>query len=121
MANGNGENGRDKFSAQEVIDAFADSRGIKAAAARKLGCDWTTVDRYCKKYPTVEAARRHEQQELIDEAEANLVAKMRGGDNWAINKVLSLDPERGWVDKQELGGNKGGPIIIKVVYDDDGD
>lgn len=109
-SNGNIE----KFKAQEIIDALIDSRGIKAAAARKLQCDWNTIDRYCRKYATVEAARKQEQQELIDEAEASLVGKMRGGDNWAINKVLSLDPERGWVDKQQVTGDKGGPIEVNI-------
>ncbi|MEI2616004.1 MAG: helix-turn-helix domain-containing protein [Thermomicrobiales bacterium] len=37
------------------IDAIRETAGIKTAAARRLGCNVSTIDRYIERYPTVAA------------------------------------------------------------------
>jgi hypothetical protein len=126
---------RERFTAQQVIDAIKDTGGIKAEAARRLGCDWRTVDRYIKNYATVRQAYEQECETVLDLAESimlknlQLARKQQDEQNTIVDTgdakwVLSMKGrKRGYAptQRQEWEGKDGGPLVIKVVYEPDPD
>jgi len=100
-----------------MAQAILRAHGIKAAAARAMGCDWTTVDDYCNKYPTCTAALKVARNEVVDAAESSLLQKMQAGDNWAIGKILdNLGRDRGWGTAK---GDSTDPITITITHSEE--
>lgn len=107
---------RQRYTAAQVIEAIEQSRGIKSAIAQRLGCHRHTVDNYIARYPTVARAYWEERERIVDTAEVKLLEKLKDGVDWAIKYVLStLGKDRGYVERQEVAGEGGGPLTIKVV------
>ena len=76
-----------------------------------LRCDPETIHNYCKRYPAVQAAKVDARGELVDVAEAKRWQAVHRGDAWAIAMVLkTLGRSRGYVERQEVTGQDGGPI-----------
>lgn len=123
---------KNKFTAQQIIDAIKGTGGIIAVAARRLGCDWRTVDRYIKNYATVRQAYDQECETVLDLAESimlknlQLARKQQDDNNVTVDTgdakwVLSMKGRRrGYAptQRQEWEGKDGGPLVIKVVYDE---
>jgi hypothetical protein len=58
---------------------------------------------YCKRYPTVAAAKEAARGELLDVAEVKLWQAVQRGDAWAIAFALkTLGKQRGYVERQVL-------------------
>lgn len=112
---------RQHYSAKQVIDALEASRGMVYLAARRLGCSPQTVLNYCKRYPSVEAAKQTQRGELIDTAECKLWESVERGEAWGISLVLkTLGKERGYVERTEHTGNREEPVNIRVQYEEPG-
>ena len=96
---------KNKYSTETVIRALKKARGIKAVAAKILGCDRHTVDNYIKRHPTVAKAYQEQRETLIDVAEGKLITKI-DGDEWpAIKFVLAtLGKDRGYTERHEIAG-----------------
>lgn len=93
---------RERFTAKQVAAALLEARGVKAAAARLLGCNRNTVERYINAYPTVKEACEIARAELIDLAESKLVEQLEAGEWPAIKYTLStLGKDRGYVERVE--------------------
>ncbi len=106
---------KQRYTAEQVIEALRGTMGIKSAAARRLGCHWTTVDRYIKRYPTIARAYEEERQSIVDLAEVKLVERLKDGDGAMIRFVLAtLGKDRGYVERRELTGEGGSAILIRV-------
>lgn len=73
-------NNKNKFTAQQLIDAMPGSGGIIANIARYIGGDWNTVKKYIETMPTVKAAYDAEVESLLDLAESNIVQSLKLGD-----------------------------------------
>lgn len=102
---------KDRFTQEQMIAALKQARGMKAIAARSLGCDWQLVNSYCKKYPAVGKVCEEERQSMVDAAELQLTAAVNRGELPAITFVLRhLGRDRGYVERQEVTGPAGGPI-----------
>ena len=109
----------DKFTVAQVAQAMRDAKGIKTAAARILGCNRLTVDRYCTRYPTVAEAARQGESEITDVALGNVVRAILGGDTQESKWWLSKrDPDFKETVRAEVTGANGGPVKLMVVYDD---
>jgi len=109
---------KQRYTAEQVIEALRGTMGIKSAAARRLGCHWTTVDRYIKRYPTVARAYEEERQSIVDLAEVKLVERLKDGDGTMIRFVLAtLGKDRGYVERREVTGEGGGPLTIIIERD----
>ena len=86
-----------RYTAAEVIKAIQDTAGIKTAAAKKLGCDVDTVDRYCNRYPSVADAVKQARSGIVDMAESVLIQKLNRKEWDAAKFVLTtLGKDRGW-------------------------
>lgn len=92
-----------KYSAAQMVDALTQTRGLVYLAAQRLGCDHNTVLRYCKRYPSVEAAKVQARGELLDMAEVRLWAAVQQGEHWAVTFALrTLGRDRGFGDHLAL-------------------
>lgn len=108
-----------RYTADEVSAALRDAKGMVYVAARHLGCSGETVANYCKRYPSVQAAKDGARGMMIDTAELKLWEAIHEGQAWAIAFCLkTLGKERGYVERQELAGTGGEPMVIKVVYEE---
>jgi hypothetical protein len=108
-----------KYTAEQMIDALAESMGMISPAARKLGCSRTTVRRYLAEYPEIAEAIEDANEEVNDIAELKLLDAIKRGEAWAICfRLKTKAKNRGYVEKAELTGAKGAPVKIKLVYDE---
>ena len=57
-------------------------------AARALQCDPDTIMNYCRRFPTVEAAKHDARGELLDVAEVKLWQAVQRDEAWAITFAL---------------------------------
>jgi hypothetical protein len=97
--------GKQRYTPQQVIAALHTTRGLVFLAAERLGCDPDTITNYCKRYPTVQAAKDAERGRLVDLAESKLLAALEAGEPWAITLTLkTLGKDRGYTERQELSG-----------------
>lgn len=109
--------GKQKYTAQQMIDALTEAHGLLSLAARIIGCDRGTVRNYINRYPTVKRARDDAKDRVLDMAENNLYQKVAEGDITAIKYFLStVGRERGYVTRSEQDVNVGGKL--QVVDDD---
>ena len=110
---------KNKFSTETVIKALKKARGIKAVAAKILGCDRHTVDNYIKRHPTVAKAYQEQRETLIDVAEGKLITKLDADESWAIKFVLTtLGKKRGYVERQEIAGVEDAPLAVRIYIPD---
>ncbi len=98
----------DKFTAQKMIDALMETKGMITLAARRLSCSSNTVRRYIAKYPSVKEAQFEAHEEMGDGAELKLFNKAMGtknnpdGDTTALIFLLKTQyKQRGYVERTE--------------------
>jgi len=125
-----------KKDLSEVLTAIKDSDGIKAVIAARLGVTRQTVDSYLVRWKTAQEAYDIEEESTLDLAESLITTNIRNaikvqeraaqenkpeagvvssGDAWQMLKTKGK--KRGYVDRQEITGNEGGEVIIRVVND----
>ena len=115
----------EKYTAQLMIDALTDTRGMITLAAKRLGCAPNTVRRYVENYATVAEAKKEAHENLGDQVELTLVS-MALGERDKLGKftrepnIASLIflaktqfKDRGYVERQEYTGKDGGAIPIE--------
>lgn len=113
-----------QYTAQQFIDAIANSNGIITAIAKRVGCTWHTAKKYIDTYPTIRAAYDDECESILDLAESKLHKAIIADDLSAIKYILSTKGKhRGYTERQEVSGPGGGDIRFHVTYGDgkDGD
>ena len=108
----------ERYTTQQVIDAI--EKGYTCVGAGQLlGCSAVTVRNYANKYPTVKQALQGKRRELVDLAEMSLRRAIVNGEGWAVALTLkTLGKDDGYVERAEVSGAGGGPVVIKVVYGD---
>jgi hypothetical protein len=122
---------REQYTAQQFIDAIKDSAGIISTIAARVGCDWWTADRYIKKYSTVQAAYDAEVEKGLDIAESVVLGNIRAASKQQRDTMYgaivdSADAKwylsrkgkrRGYVERSEVTGADGAPLVIEYVND----
>ena len=94
---------KERYTVAEVVAAVQATKGMKAQAARQLGCQWKTIDNYAKRHPTVAAAISQAREEMKDTAELKLYSAILDGEAWAICFFLKTQgKERGYIEKSEV-------------------
>ena len=108
-----------KYTPEQIIGALEQSKGMISPAARALGCDRNTIKRYLKEYTAVAQAIADEREATTDLAENKLYEAIQRGEAWAICFYLKCQgKQRGYIEKAEITGAGGGPVSIKLVYDE---
>jgi hypothetical protein len=107
-----------RYSAAEVAHALIETKGMVYIAAQRLGCTVETIRLYCKRYPSVQAARDAQRGQMVDLAELKLYQSIQNGEPWGIAFALkTLGKDRGYVERQELTGQDGQGMVLRVVYE----
>lgn len=109
---------RDKYTAEQFIEAIKDSAGIVSAIAQRLGCEWHTARHYIDHHPTVRKAYDAECEKILDLTEGALFTRAtKDKEPWAIKYLLSTKGKRrGYTEKQETDAS----VTLRVIYGDDG-
>ena len=115
----------EKYTAQQMIDALKETRGMITLAAKRLGCAPNTVRRYVEKYVTVAEAKHEAHENLGDQVELTLVSEALGERDKSGRYVRTPNTaaliflaktkfkDRGYVERQEYAGAKDAePIVI---------
>ena len=90
-------------------------------AAKELGCEAQTIYNYRDRYPAVRAEMEQQDGEVDDAAEMVLYKAIMAGEPWAVQfRLRTKGKGRGYVERvqNEVSGQDGGPVVIKVVYGD---
>lgn len=125
---------RRKFTDAQIIAALRERGALVSAAARELQtlynkpCSPAYLRRIIKLSPRLTAVRDDIVEEMLDDAEANLLdalcnttagAAMTPNQRWATQFTLeTLGKNRGYGRRTEITGAKGGPLEIKITGDD---
>lgn len=111
-----------KFTTDVVIEAIENTQGLVSLAARQLRCHPDTVRAYAKRHPSVADALAQARSHMTDVAELALFSAIQEKQGWAVCFYLKTQGKaRGYVERHEVSGPEGGPIIFKVVFDGDDD
>lgn len=114
---------KEKFTPEQVIDAIKAANGLLGYAAKTLGCDYSTVWNYSKRYKSVAAAIKNEKESLLDLSENKLYHAIKNGEAWAICFHLKTQgKERGYSERHEVTGKDGkdlpaSPTAGAVIFD----
>lgn len=109
------------FTAEQFIKAIPGTGGIVSLIAKKVGCTWHTARKYIDRYATVQQAWRDECEAVLDLAETQAIGAIRKGDPQMVRWYLATKgKQRGYTERQETSGPDGGPVVLRVVYGDDG-
>jgi len=104
-----------KYSADQMIAALKEAKGMNTVAARLLHCDLKTVENYCKVYPQVAEVRRQERESFLDVGELSLLRAVQRGEAWAVCFLLKTQgKQRGYIERAEFSGPNGGAIEVEV-------
>lgn len=109
-----------QYNAESVAQALRDSYGIRSVAARRVGCNYSTIVRYIETFPTVAQAFKEARASIVDMAEGQLIKKLNAGEWPAVHYTLTtLGKDRGYGAQQDA--NIGLDMTIRVVYGSDDD
>lgn len=104
------------YKTAEIVEALKATGGMVYMAARKLGCDPSTIHVRAKTSPEIQAAIDNARGDMLDMAEHELKKAVRGGDMTAIIFTLkTIGKHRGYVERIEQTGANGGAIEIKAT------
>jgi hypothetical protein len=104
------------YKTAEIVEALKATGGMVYMAARKLGCDPSTIHVRAKASPEIQAAIDNARGDMLDMAEHELKKAVRGGDMTAIIFTLkTIGKGRGYVERVEQTGANGGAIEIKAT------
>jgi hypothetical protein len=107
------------YTNEELISALTETKGLVFLAARKLGCDASTIYRRARQSKAVAAAIRQQRGELVDTAELALYNGILRGEAWAVTLALkTLGKDRGYVEPVRLEGGER-PLQVRLVRDPD--
>jgi len=103
-------------SAADAIKAIAGSRGFVSVIAKRLGVTRQTVYNLRDRHPTVAEALQDERETNKDWAESKLFSRMDKDDTTAIIFYLKTQAkDRGYIERQELIGKDGKPLLVAVI------
>jgi hypothetical protein len=107
-----------RYTAQQVADVLTETKGMMFIAAQRLGCSQETVRQYCKRFALVQAAKDAQRGIMVDTAELKLWQSIQNGESWGITLCLkTIGKDRGYVERQELTGEDGTGMVLRVVYE----
>uniref|UniRef100_A0A6M3KAU5 Uncharacterized protein n=1 Tax=viral metagenome TaxID=1070528 RepID=A0A6M3KAU5_9ZZZZ len=112
----NGLSKKRQDTAQRIITALKETRGLLTMAARKAGVSYTTVKRYATEFPSIKEAVQESKESMVDFAEGKLFEKISKGDTACIIFYLKTQGKgRGYIERQEFTGEGGGPVKHEIT------
>lgn len=109
---------KEKFTAQQIIDAIRETKGMVYLAAERLGCDAKTIYNYRDRYASVRAEMEQQDGKVDDVAEMKLYQAIMAGESWAVQfRLRTKAKRRGYTEQHEHTGKDGDTIKIEYVND----
>lgn len=107
-----------KLSLEDCITALKETRGTIALAAEKLGVSFPTVNAMVEAHPELKAIIMTFRQRRGDIAELAFEKALAEGQPWAVALALRTLRKEHYTTREEVTGADGGPIEVKIVWDD---
>ena len=105
-----------QYTAEQMIKALTEAKGLVSVAARMLGCSRQTVYNHINKQVTVKQAMEDARETMTDFAEGKLFEQINTGNITAIIFYLKTQGKsRGYVERQELTGKDGESITEGLI------
>ncbi len=96
----------------QIEEAISHSDGLYSLAAARLGVTATTVARRVLKSERLQEAVKSASDKSLDLAESALMKAVEAGEAWAVCFFLKCKGKgRGYVERQEITGSNGGPVV----------
>jgi len=110
-----------KYTAEQIIAALKETKGMVYLAADRLGCHARTVLNYAERYKSVQEEIDFQREKLVDIGELKLYQAVMDGNEGMVKYLLSTrGKKRGYTTGTEISGPDGESLIIKVIYGSDG-
>ena len=107
---------KEKFTAQQIIDAIRETKGMVYLAAERLGCDAKTIYNYRDRYASVRAEMEQQDGKVDDVAEMKLYQAIMAGESWAVKfRLRTKAKHRGYIERHEVTGKDGGDLPIVIL------
>ena len=107
---------RPQYTAQQFIDAIADSAGIISTISRRVGCAWHTAQKYILNYPTIKAVYDDECEKVLDLAETVVLQSLKDKDTQMAKWYLSVKGrERGYQKSEHIDLDATGKLMVEYV------
>ncbi len=91
---------KERYTAQEVIDALNDAKGYVSKTASNLRCNPCTVYAYANRHPTIQQAWDDIREARHDSVESALAGRIAAGDTTAIIFYLKTQvKQRGYAER----------------------
>jgi hypothetical protein len=106
------------YTNEQIIAALRETKGLVYLAAKRIGCDPTTIYDRAKRSAAVARTIRNERGEVVDTAELTLYNAILAVEPWAIQLTLkTLGKDRGYVERteQEHRGSVQLEIVEEIV------
>ena len=106
---------KEHFTVEQVEKALRASGGFISSAAKKLNCNWSTINNYIKRYKQLQKVLEEISESSLDFSESKLLSQINEGNTTAIIFHLKCKgKKRGYVERteNEHSGPGGGPIMI---------
>lgn len=105
-----------QFTNDEIEKALRDTKGMVSVAAKKIGMARGAMYARIQKSTVLQEAITDEREAMTDTAELALHRAIVNGEAWAVCFYLkTMGKSRGYVEKQEISGPNGGPIVIEAL------
>ncbi len=96
----------------QIEEAITNTGGLYSFAAARLGVTASTVSRRVLKSERLQEAVRSASDKSLDLAESALMKAVEAGEAWAVCFYLKCKGKgRGYVERQEITGRDGGPVV----------
>ena len=110
-----------KYTKEYVIAAIAGSGGIVSTIAKKMGCDWTTADKYIKRWDETRQAYAEEEETVLDMTEGTILKSIKEGNTQDAKWYLSKKgKKRGYGDQVDVShttyDEEGKEVGLKVIF-----
>ena len=105
-----------RLTVKGVADKLREFQGNQAAVARAFGVDRSRITQYMGQHPELRAVKQEAEEAILDHGESALYRAVLGGERWAVKWLLATKGKgRGYVERSEVTGPGGGPILVREV------
>ena len=106
---------KQKYTAEQVIAALRETKGMIYLAADIIGCHAETILNYAKRYKSVQDEIDHQRERFVDIGEQKLYEAVMDGNEGMVKYLLSTrGKKRGYTTGIEISGPDGDAIHIKM-------
>ena len=108
-----------KVTVTDIEPLVTEYNGNIAAIARRLGVSRGTIHNRINESPTLRTAIDDAHEALVDNVESALYREVLNGNVTAMIFWLKTQGKRrGWVERTEIAGVDGGPMVINMTWGD---